>query len=143
MDDGIITDPRGSHLEGLKVVAQGDVDNDRHVDLITVNSDLDHFTVQFWDPVNMTYHSSNSFTVDTMAPNPKIASIVVSKDKRPLQSLYVMYWKDFTTDSTVSVKVFEQFRRGFFREYQKHSLNGLTLYSSTQPFFLDLNGDMM
>lgn len=81
LKEGIIEDQTG---EGLKIIAMGDVDNDQHVDLITVNTDLDHFTVHFWDPVLMRYNHTSPVWVDKNHNTSKIASIVISKDKREL-----------------------------------------------------------
>lgn len=55
----------------------------------------------------------------------------------------MIYWKNFIQDDRRTyVKVFKQFRRGYFQEYLAHSLNGMELMANTQPFFLDLDGDM-
>jgi len=47
-----ISDPYG---EGLKIMAMGDVDNDKHIDLITLNSDHDSFTVHYYNGESMSF----------------------------------------------------------------------------------------
>lgn len=38
--------------EGLKIMALGDVNNDKHIDMVTVNNQQDHFTVHFFQEVS-------------------------------------------------------------------------------------------
>jgi hypothetical protein len=55
----------------------------------------------------------------------------------------VIYWKNFSDSQRTFIKVFRQFKRGYFKEYAEHSLNNLEIQASSQPFFLDINGDMI
>ena len=61
LDDKLIEDSLG---EGMKIIAIGDMNNDKHIDLVTVNSDLDHFTVYFFDKESMSYNKSSPRWVD-------------------------------------------------------------------------------
>ena len=62
---------------------------------------------------------------------------------RDLQSLYIIYYKDFQLSKTPLIKVFKQVEKGKFQEYTNSDLNMKELYQYSQPFFLDINGDMM
>lgn len=55
----------------------------------------------------------------------------------------MIYWKNFNDKQRTFIKVFKQFKRGYFIEYMDHSLNQLEIQSNSQPFFLDINGDMI
>ena len=45
-------------------MAMGDIDNDNHADIITVNSDQDTFTVHYYNPTTMEYEPNRSIPVD-------------------------------------------------------------------------------
>ena len=56
----------------------------------------------------------------------------------------MVYWPDMMNKPNLSkIKVFKQFKVGFFDEYTDHSLNGMEIQPNSQPFFLDINGDFM
>ena len=80
LKDGVIQDLHSG--EGLKIMAMGDVNNDKHIDLVTVNNQQDHFTVHFYQGETMQYNSSLPIQVDKTSNNVQIASIVISRDKR-------------------------------------------------------------
>ena len=123
-------------------MGMGDMDNDKHIDLITTNKNQNSFTVHYFVPATNTYSASQSVFVDKLNPNAQIASIIPSKEITELQSLYVVYWKNFAVDQTLTLKVFQQVRQGLFQEYTTSAVNGLQMAASTQPFFFDINGDM-
>ena len=82
-------------------MAVGDMDNDKHLDLITVNSQQDQFMIHYYDATKYEYNSDGkwvnidldkikSITQKTNVNDVKITNIVVSKDVRPRQSLYIV-----------------------------------------------------
>lgn len=50
--------------EGLIIMAIGDMNNDKHADIITVNNQQDHFTVHYYSPETMGYRASATWPVD-------------------------------------------------------------------------------
>ena len=115
-----------------------------HVDIVTVNNDLSSFTAHFYDPVTNLFKATTPFPISGEHPTTaKIMSIAISKDKRELQSLYITYWPDYSTSDQTKLLVYQQFKPGFFRQFTKHPLNNQTLSPNIQPFFLDINGDMI
>ena len=57
-----------------------DMDNDKHIDLITTNTLQNTFTVHYFVPTTNSYSASFSIPVDPSNPNAQIASIVPSKE---------------------------------------------------------------
>lgn len=138
--------------EGLILMALGDMDNDKHTDLVTVNSNQDCFTVHYWqteEQVHKPYKQTCLSEDSVIKHDIKIASIVISKDIKEFQSLYIVYWLDREQSENTKLKVFYQPKRGVFKTYDSkstvvpHSLQDLLMHTNSQPFFLDINGDMM
>lgn len=75
-------------------------------------------------------------------PNAIIHSIVVSRDDLAHQNLYVIYQKNIN-DNNSFLKVFWQEEEGKFKEFKDSDINMLELHNSIQPFFFDINGDLM
>ena len=95
------------NFEGMKVVAFGDLNNDMHVDVVTLNADMDTFTVHYYDPVTLTYSPSQPVHVDTTSNSKiRVESIVLSKNVQELQNLYVVYYSG--SQSQPTLKVFKQ-----------------------------------
>ena len=67
------------HQEGAKIMAMNDMDNDKHIDLVTVNDEQNTFTVHYYDAETRKYTGNSPTYVDPMSPNATIASIVPSK----------------------------------------------------------------
>ena len=62
-------------------MAIGDMNNDKHADIITVNNQQDHFTVHYYSPETMGYRASATWPVDLNSGGQhQIASIVISRD---------------------------------------------------------------
>ena len=80
-DSAGLTDLSG---EGLNMMAMGDLDNDKHVDLVTTNDDQNSFTAHYYNAETFSYTPSAPVKVDPANPGAKIASIVISKDIRAL-----------------------------------------------------------
>ena len=82
--------------------------------------------------------------VFTGSSDAQVASIVISKNMLDLQGLYVIYWKhNPSLDPSTYVKVFKQVRSGVFFEDTANTLNNMRIQDNSQPFFFDINGDMM
>lgn len=71
--------------QGLKIAAVGDLDNDSHIDIVTLNNDLNAFTAHFQDEETKMYKPTSAFKVDVLSPDAKVASVIISRDKRELQ----------------------------------------------------------
>ena len=102
-----IKDP---NMEGLKIMAIGDMNNDRNNDIVSVNGDQDHFIVHYFDPDKMAYNRTEPVLVDNSNSNiNKIASIVISRDSNTLQSLFVIYYKreSGSKDERTYIKLFK------------------------------------
>jgi hypothetical protein len=93
----------------------------------------------------MGYDASATWPVDLKSGGQhQIASVVISRDMAPLQSLYIIYYENGDHSKNPKIKVFKcDPISGKFSENTKSSLNNLELYKDSQPFFLDINGDMM
>ena len=124
-------------------MAIGDMNNDKHADIITVNNQMDHFTVHYYNPETLKYDESAPKAIDLMSGGQiTIASIVISRDMNKNQSLLVVYNRANVENSFI--KVFSANpQNGQFYENKDSDLNMLELYKDSQPFFLDINGDMM
>jgi hypothetical protein len=132
------------YAEGRRIMAIGDMNNDKHADIITVNSGQDSFTVSYYNPSSFEYEPATPFQLDTSNPNIlKISSIVIARDMKELQSLYVIYKKNPDTDVNPTIKVLKQIREKVFEENKNSNVNGLQIYPKSEPTFLDINGDMM
>ena len=106
MNPGIDDDTQ----EGIKIMAIGDMNNDKHSDIVSVNGHQDEFTVHYYDPDSMSYYVSAPCAVDPLTNSNvnKIASIVISRDMNELQSLFIIYYKRETqNDKRTYIKVFK------------------------------------
>ena len=133
-------------MEGLKIMAIGDMNNDRNNDIVSVNGDQDSFIVHYYDPDSMTYNRTEPVQVDpqTNSRINKIASIVIARDASEFQSLIVIYYKKEKGDKDEStyMKIFKQPTEGRFVQNIYSTLNDIQLQDNSQPFFLDIDGDM-
>jgi hypothetical protein len=93
----------------------------------------------------MGYDASAIWPVDLNSGGQhQIASIVISRDMAQYQSLYVIYYKNGNRLNNPVMKVFKcDPTTNRFEENQRSQMNNLELYIDSQPFFLDINGDMM
>lgn len=66
--------------------------------------------------------------MDPKAKDPKISSVIISKDATELQSLYIVYQKD-PSDATSFIKVFRQESLGKFSEMTESLINNLEIHS--------------
>ena len=71
---------------------------------------------------------SQTVQVDSLSPKAQVSSIIISKDMRDLQSLYVIYYKDFQESKAPFMKVFKQVTKGAFFEYTNSDLYMQELY---------------
>ena len=80
-------DPAG---EGMKIMAIGDINNDKNADVITVGEGQDSFQLHLYNQTTRRYDAQ-------MPPKPvqaKISSIVIARDMTELQSLYIIFDED-------------------------------------------------
>lgn len=91
----------------MNMMTMGDLDNDKHVDIVTTNDISSTFTAHLYNPTTLRYESSSAVHVDPTDDSTKIASIVVSKDIRALQSLYVIYQTGSAQSQRTFLKVFK------------------------------------
>ena len=123
-------------------MAYGFIDEDNKNDLVTINNDKNAFKVHLWTQAALKFKAADEYTkVDIDSPNAKILSIMISRDELKLQNLYVIYQKNLG-DPVSYIKVFKQPSRGAFVELTDSKLNNLQLHEQTQPFILDIDGDM-
>ena len=73
----------------------------------------------------------------------RITSIIISQEMKPLQDVYVIYRESDDQGDDLRMAVLEQKEKGTFSVYHTSNLNDLPLHSNIQPFFFDVNGDMM
>ena len=114
-------------MEGLKIMAIGDMNNDRNNDIVSVNGDQDSFIVHFYNPETKSYERTEPVLVDqTNANVNKIASIVISRDMSALQSLIVIYYKrESGKPNKTYMKVFKQTVLGRFTQNSASDINDL------------------
>ena len=109
-------------------MALGDMNNDKLIDLVTLNADRDHFTVHYQQADTKTYTAANPVQVFMGSSDAQVASIVISKNMLDLQGLYVVYWKhNPSLDPTTYIKVFKQVREGRFIEDTANTINNLQI----------------
>lgn len=70
MNDDLIKDKT---REGLKIAAIGDLDNDQHIDLVTLNNDLDSFSSHFYNAELKQYIPMPPVRVDSEMQSAKVA----------------------------------------------------------------------
>ena len=107
------------------------MDNDKHSDIITLNSDQDHFTVHFYNPETLSYEPSSPVAVDTGSNSASIVSVVIAHELSPLQSLYVVYYKNPSSNHNPTLKVFRQKSRGIFEENRNSQVNDLEIFQNS------------
>jgi hypothetical protein len=94
----------------------------------------------------MGYDASATWAVDLSGDILQIASIVISRDMAEYQSLYILFNR-YKNGDIVLKPFMKVFRcdpiNNKFEENKRSKLNNLELYRDSQPFFLDINGDMM
>ena len=119
--------------EGLIIMAIGDMNNDKHADIITVNNQQDHFTVHYYNPATMGYEASATWPVDLKSGGQhQIASIVISRDMAEYQQLYIIYYVNGDRSQNPKMKVFSQdVYSDKFVENTDSSLNNLELYKDS------------
>ena len=97
----------------MKIMAIGDIDSDGYADIVTVEDNENKFSVHFYDPKEKNYNLWTWPTqVESGNPNARIVSIVIAKNMRRLQSLFVVYRESGTTGRTY-IKVFQSTEKGF------------------------------
>lgn len=115
------------------------------MDLVTVNDDMDSFRVHVFNVAQQRYKTYKWHKVD--GDSAYISSIQIAKDQTILRSLIVTYWKTKPTTGKEDtfVKVFKQVKLGEFEntEAKSDNINGLQLHGNIQPFWFDINGDMV
>jgi hypothetical protein len=92
--------------EGLIIMAIGDMNNDKHADIVTVNHQQDHFTVHFYNPLTMEYDASATWPIDLTSTDTKIQSIVISRDIAAFQQLFVFYTKGGKSAKATEMKIY-------------------------------------
>lgn len=129
-------------------MALGFLNNDRKpqkIDLVTVNDQMNAFRVHIFDEFSHRYKQSQEFKID--GDSAYISSIQIAKDQTIRRSLIVTYWKGkpVTGDENTFVKVFKQIRDMQFESNPEHSpdIQGLQLKGNIQPFWLDIDANMM
>lgn len=131
-------------------MALGFLNNDlrpQNIDLVTVSDDMNTFRAHTFNKQTMMFDNKKSTKVSDKDGNAMIQSIQIAKDQTILRSLFVTYWKDKPVKGHESsfMKVFRQIKMGEFdskREYSPN-LDDLELYMNVQPFWLDIDGDML
>lgn len=73
--------------EPMRIMAVGDLNNDKYNDIVTTNSDGSIFSVHYFEQSNLTY--VNSVSID-LPEGLYIDSVVVMKAAQPYQSLLIV-----------------------------------------------------
>ena len=72
-------------MEGNKIMAIGDVDGDKHADVISINNNQDTFFVHYYNAEKMDFDLLSTVDVDTSSSSiNKITSIVIARDMQEL-----------------------------------------------------------
>lgn len=135
------------NVEG-RLMALGFLNNDpkpQRIDLVSVNDEMNSFRVHMYNDSNQKYDHSEPFKID--GDDAYVSSIQIAKDQTIRRGLIITYWKQkpVTGKENTFIKVFQQKERMQFANDlpSKPEIDGLELLGNIQPFWLDINADMM
>jgi len=86
--------PSTAGFDGQRIVAIGDVNGDKWLDVVTTNTGGNEVTVNYYDKEAQTYVASEPFPLEYSASNTtknlSAANVVITKYNQKLQSLMVV-----------------------------------------------------
>ena len=133
--------------EPMRIMAIGDLNNDKYNDIVTTNSDGSIFSVHYFEESNLTY--VNSVSID-LPQGLYIDSVVVMKAAQPYQSLLIVASEKSQTGETeykTKMLVYDQVKNTdgtITYEWALSTtsvLSDVEIMAGSQPMLLDINGD--
>lgn len=124
------TDSVGVSLyDGLTIIGLGDVDDNKHTDIITVSEDRRYLTIHYYNKDNMDYSSSKTLDMGTckvgaanVIPTKKYKIAVLCTENPDYEHISIL--ADVNSDNNEAL-----------------ALDYFQLYKGSQPLFIDVNGD--
>ena len=133
--------------DGMRIMAIGDLNNDKLNDLVTANKDASKVTAWYFDESSYSYSTSASFT---LPDGLKADSVIVTKSqdvKTRLQNLLVTAsTSDPGSAQETKLLMYEQMISSASQKYSwaemgDSAIHGTVIYPNSQPMILDANAD--
>ena len=133
--------------EGMRIMAIGDLNNDKLNDLVTANKDGSKVTAWYFDESSYSYSTSASFALPTGL---KADSVIVTKSQDPKVRLQHLLVTASTSDPSATQQtkllMFEQMISAATQQYswaemEDSDIHGTVIYPNSQPMILDANAD--
>ena len=133
--------------EGMRIMAIGDLNNDKLNDLVTANEDASKVTAWYFDEGSYSYSTSSSFALPAGL---KADSVIVTKSQDPRARLQHLLVTASTSDprsaKQTKLLMFEQMVSSATQKYSwaemtDSDIHGTVIYPNSQPMILDANAD--
>ena len=129
-------------FEGMRIAAMQDMNNDKLIDLITLNSDANVITVFYFSDATKQYSTSAEIV---LSATQQVQSVVVTKSATALQGLMAVVSDSATGNTTLQWYSQTQTSWGgySFSSMTLNEMNNVVIMPNTQPIVMDINGDQI